>query len=179
MFRLWLADTEGFALAESAGSVETARGAVSPPSRHHCSTTHTMADSSRPLNAQPCCPDWRRSSTSSALRTAPPVLLRRVDGTRQLVPVMQYCLDKDRTQPSSPCPRRRKTASARTTGLPCPWHGASVSGTTAPSRRSWGAAGMGRRQPTGTKSVHARTLAWSRPRGVRFPSHPWPPHGRG
>lgn len=108
-----------------------------------------------------------------------PVLLRRVDDTRQLVTVMQYCLDKDRTQPSSPCPRRRKTASARTTGLPCPWHGASVSGTTAPSRRSWGAAGMGRREPTGTKSVHARTLAWSRPRRVRFPSHPWPPHGCG
>lgn len=57
-------------------------------------------------------------------------------------------------------------------GLPCLWRSASVSGTTAPSRRSWGAAGMGRREPTGTKAVHTRTLAWSRPRGVRFPSHP-------
>jgi hypothetical protein len=72
MFRLWLADTEGFTLAEMRGfGGDRAWSSVS--TKLTPLLDHADDDGfSRPLNAQPCCPDWRRSSISSALRTATP-----------------------------------------------------------------------------------------------------------
>ncbi|MEW2807542.1 hypothetical protein AB0929_10555 [Streptomyces massasporeus] len=94
MFREWLADAEGFTLAEMNGfGGDRAWSSISTtltPLLDHPDDNGSLA------TAQCAAMLPRLEAIIDQLHEdSDPVLQRRVDDTRQLVTVMKYCLDKD------------------------------------------------------------------------------------
>lgn len=94
MFREWLANTEGFSLAEMHGfGGDRAWSSVSitlAPLLNH-------SDDQGSLTAAQCAamlPRLEAIIDQLHAEDGDPVLLRRVDDARQLVTVVKYCLDK-------------------------------------------------------------------------------------
>ncbi|MFD8566676.1 hypothetical protein [Streptomyces sp. NPDC059639] len=94
LFREWLAQTEGFALAEMIGFVGH---------RPWSSVTSTLVplldhpDDDGDLAPAQCAAMLPRLEAiiSERSQADDPILHRRIEDTRQLIDVMKYCVDKD------------------------------------------------------------------------------------